>query len=115
MHLPHHHHDHNHQIREAAQSHTLLHKKWKQQPNGTIYAQASDFVHPKEVDKHNISTPVAARPMGCFDVTASDWACTGGSPSPKELHNLEKHAKETAHALHARPKKMLQEAFGRQQ
>ncbi|PIA19490.1 hypothetical protein COEREDRAFT_78836, partial [Coemansia reversa NRRL 1564] len=80
--------------------------------SGVIYTMASDFVHPSQVDKDAISLPVAAKPMGEVDVTANDCVYSNSSPSLKEMHDLEKHAKQTAHALGTKPKKVLRETRG---
>ncbi|KAJ2381454.1 hypothetical protein GGI23_007581, partial [Coemansia sp. RSA 2559] len=74
---------------------------------GIIYTQASDFVLPDEVDKQDISKPVAVRRMGSIDVTANDWVYSSGAPSAKEINQLKKHAKQTAHALGTSPKKVI--------
>ncbi|KAJ2779457.1 hypothetical protein H4R18_004008 [Coemansia javaensis] len=69
---------------------------------GTIYMQASDFVHPDHVEKQSISEPVAAAPMGPVDVTACDGVRTGAVLSADEARRLRHHARQTAHALGAR-------------
>ncbi|KAJ1656941.1 hypothetical protein GGF38_004493 [Coemansia sp. RSA 25] len=83
----------------------------KEQPGGygTVYTQASDFVHPGEIDKQAISRPMSAKPMGVVDVTANDWVYTGGAPSREELHAIKKRAKQTAHVLGAGSKKVLEQ------
>ncbi|KAJ1996382.1 hypothetical protein GGI25_000446 [Coemansia spiralis] len=78
--------------------------------HGIIYTKASDFVLPSEVDKQEISRPVAARKMGSVDVTASDWVVSSGAPSNKELHSLKKHSKQTARALGVSPKRFIEDA-----
>ncbi|KAJ2244412.1 hypothetical protein GGI13_006231 [Coemansia sp. RSA 455] len=82
---------------------------------GVIYTQASDFVHPGEIDKEEISRPMSAKPMGDVDVTANDWVYTGGAPSHDELRAIKKHTKQTAHVLRAGSKKTLEEAQGQTQ
>ncbi|KAJ2895589.1 hypothetical protein IWW38_002258 [Coemansia aciculifera] len=86
----------------------------KAQPghDGIIYTQASDFVHPAEIDKQRISTPTSAKPMGIVDVTANDWVYTGGEPSREELHTIKKHTRQTAHVLGAGLRKRVSEALG---
>ncbi|KAJ2512986.1 hypothetical protein H4217_006580, partial [Coemansia sp. RSA 1939] len=69
---------------------------------------ASDFVLPEEIKKQEISKPVAIRRMGSIDVTANDWVFSSGAPSAKELSQLRKHAKQTAHALGIRPRKITE-------
>ncbi|KAJ2491998.1 hypothetical protein IWW37_001851 [Coemansia sp. RSA 2050] len=96
--------------------HSPVHAR-KEQPGGygIIYTQASDFVHPGEIDKEEISRPMSAKPMGVVDFTANDWVYTGGAPSRHELRTIKKHAKQTAHALGTVPKKVLAEARGQTQ
>ncbi|KAJ2161371.1 hypothetical protein GGF46_001549 [Coemansia sp. RSA 552] len=86
-----------------------LQRESKQRGSGVIYTQASDFVHPEHFDKDAISRPVSARPMGDIDVTANDGVCSSSAPSPQELHALEQHARQTAHALKTRRKRILRD------
>ncbi|KAJ2862443.1 hypothetical protein GGH94_004269 [Coemansia aciculifera] len=76
---------------------------------GVIYTQASDFVHPGEIDKEEISRPMSAKPMGVVDVTANDWVYTGGPPSRNELRAIKKHTKQTAHVLRTGSKRVHEE------
>ncbi|KAJ1773302.1 hypothetical protein IW140_000432 [Coemansia sp. RSA 1813] len=78
--------------------------------NGVIYTKASDFVLPDEVSKQEISKPIAVRKMGNIDVTANDWVYSSGAPSAREITQLKKHAKQTAHALGTSPKKVIEDA-----
>ncbi|KAJ2188555.1 hypothetical protein IWW43_005281 [Coemansia sp. RSA 1935] len=73
---------------------------------------ASDFVHPRSLQKDDISRPVSARKMGDIDVTANDCVYSSSAPSAREIHLLEKNVKQTAHALKTSRKKMLNGTLG---
>ncbi|KAJ2827119.1 hypothetical protein IWW50_002044 [Coemansia erecta] len=72
---------------------------------------ASDFVHPRSLQKADISQPVKAEKMGDVDFTANDCVFSRSAPSSREVHLLEKHVKETAHALRTSRKKVLRDAL----
>ncbi|KAJ2846344.1 hypothetical protein IWW36_004397, partial [Coemansia brasiliensis] len=78
--------------------------------SGIIYTKASDFVHPKQPLKGDISCPIKSRPMGSVDVTANDFVCSGAAPSSREVHLLEKHLRQTAHALKTSRRRVLHQS-----
>ncbi|KAI7834286.1 hypothetical protein BX661DRAFT_176921 [Kickxella alabastrina] len=98
--LDHFHHHQNHSKQQRQQE--LL-----RDDRGVIYTLASDFVHPNMVDKHDITGPLSAKPMGDIDLTANDWVVRNGTPSREDIHLIKKHAKQTAHALGTSSKKFI--------
>ncbi|KAJ1964074.1 hypothetical protein GGI12_001665, partial [Dipsacomyces acuminosporus] len=76
--------------------------------HGALYVNSSEFIN--HVDKHQISSPVSAQPMGLMDITACDVICRG-IPSQAELKLLRRHVRKTASLLGARVNNSIEQSI----